>query len=97
MSPEYLNGKLECPSCGTIPLDIPEDAVDDTPIKCAQCQGGLGTWGELQGEFIRQLREGVFDLNHGRLRRMTLTVALLLTGEGRLRMNSFTFLTGSLT
>ena len=71
MSREYLNGKLECPSCKTILLDIPEDVGEFTAISCAKCQTLLGTWGELEREFIRQLRDGVFDLNHGRLRRVT--------------------------
>jgi hypothetical protein len=67
---EYLNGKLECTSCGTVLLDIPEDADDLTPIQCAKCRGFLGTWGEIQEVFLRELGRGVFELNHGRLRRI---------------------------
>ena len=44
MSGQYLNGKLECPTCGTILLATPEEAAEDTPIKCAQCQTPRGTW-----------------------------------------------------
>ncbi len=67
MSGQYLNGKLECPTCGTILLAIPEEAAEDTPIKCAQCQTPRGTWGELRADFVKQSGSGVFDLNKGRI------------------------------
>ena len=69
MSREYLNGRLECPTCGTIRLDIPEDAAEDTLVRCAQCHALMGPWGELQDDFIRQSGKGVFDLREGRIMR----------------------------
>ena len=69
MSGEYLDGKLECPHCGTITLDLPDDATEDTPINCSRCGHYLGTWGELKDVFFRQAGEGVFDVNKGRFKR----------------------------
>jgi hypothetical protein len=62
---EDLNGKLECVSCGTILMDLPQDADVFTIIRCAHCQRVLGDWGEIQDEFLRV--KGVFDLDHGGL------------------------------
>ena len=67
MSGIYFNGRLECPRCGTIRLDIPLGATEDTPIKCSQCQTPRGAWRELQADFIKQSGSGVFDLNEGRI------------------------------
>ena len=69
-SAQYLDGKLECVSCGMILLDIPKNATDLSPIQCAKCSAFLGTWGEIQDEFLRELGKGVFEANHGRLRRI---------------------------
>ena len=52
MSREYLDGKLECPHCSTVTLDLPNDATEDTRIHCSRCGHFLGTWGELQDVFI---------------------------------------------
>jgi hypothetical protein len=62
-----LNGKLECVSCGTILMDIPKDVEEFAIIRCAHCRSVLGTWGEVQDEFLRV--KGAFDLYPGRVRR----------------------------
>lgn len=67
MSRAFLDHKLDCKTCGTIRLDIPEGAGEDTPIHCSTCDGYLGTWGELQNDFIHQAGDGVFDLDHGKI------------------------------
>ena len=80
MSREYLDGKLECPHCGTVTLDLPNDATEDTRIHCSRCGHFLGTWGELQDVFIHS-RAIVFDVNRGAssvVNRGPATSALLL-------------------
>ena len=67
---EHLNGKLECATCGTVLLDIPPDADEFTPVQCVKCRSFLGTWGEIQNEFFRQFGSGIFEMAHGRLRRI---------------------------
>lgn len=67
--PKYLNEKLECPDCGTITLDIPDDAVETSQIHCSQCKKYLGEWGDLQDSFSRQAGAGVFDVSLGRFAR----------------------------
>ncbi|MCG6115121.1 MAG: hypothetical protein MEQ84_07965 [Mesorhizobium sp.] len=62
-----LDHKLDCKRCGTITLDIPDDATDDTPIHCSLCHDFIGTWGELQDDFNRQAGRGVFDLKDGQI------------------------------
>lgn len=64
-----LDQKLDCKSCGTIYLDIPEDAADDTLIRCSSCGTPLGTWGVLQYDLADQLRgtSGAFDLHDGQI------------------------------
>lgn len=64
-----LDHKLDCKTCGTIYLDIPDDASDDTAIACSTCQQVLGSWGELKHDFYTQSGSGVFDLNEGQIRR----------------------------
>jgi hypothetical protein len=66
----YLNGKLECKACGTITMAIPEDAGESTLIQCSKCGGALGTWGEIQDEFMRETRDiNVLELDGGRIRK----------------------------
>lgn len=65
----FLNEQLECPTCGKITLDIPDDATENTPISCSQCGTVLGTWGDLQDSFHRQQGKGVFDVKGGRFER----------------------------
>jgi hypothetical protein len=64
-----LDHKLDCKKCGTIYLDIPEDADDATPISCSTCGTRLGTWGELQHDFYMQARDttGAFELSDGQI------------------------------
>jgi len=51
-----LDEKLDCKACGTIQMEIPNAAADDTPIHCSNCGAYLGTWGELQDDFARQIK-----------------------------------------
>jgi hypothetical protein len=68
---EYLDHKLECPYCHTIRLRIPAAATDLTEIKCDDCGKPLGTWGELQDDFLEQGgQDGIFRLSRGRIKRI---------------------------
>ncbi|WP_164747970.1 hypothetical protein [Mesorhizobium sp. M7A.F.Ca.CA.002.14.1.2] len=61
-----LDDKLDCKACGTIQMDIPDDANESTPIHCSNCGAFLGEWGELQDDFYRQARgTEAFDLRNG--------------------------------
>jgi hypothetical protein len=64
---QRLDHKLDCKTCGTIYLDIPDDASEYTPISCSSCGTHLGTWGDLQDDLTAQLRgtSGAFDLHDG--------------------------------
>lgn len=66
---KFLNDKLECPQCGTITLEIPDNAKENTPIHCSHCDRLLGTWGELQDNFYTQMGDGVFEVKDGRFKR----------------------------
>ncbi|MDP3895892.1 MAG: hypothetical protein Q8Q62_04380 [Mesorhizobium sp.] len=68
MAKKYLDHKLDCKACGTILLDIPENATEATPIHCSKCGGYIGSWGELQDDFLRQSAHGAFDLKDGRIK-----------------------------
>ena len=70
MKGDYLDHKLECETCGTIYLNIPKGAGERTPIHCSTCDRYLGTWGELQNDFLAQTRNGngTFELKDGRVR-----------------------------
>ncbi|RWC98032.1 MAG: hypothetical protein EOS32_02345 [Mesorhizobium sp.] len=62
MAPKYLDHRLECPYC----LTIPDDSRPDTPIFCDDCGKYLGTWDELQTDFEKQGgQNGVFRLDRG--------------------------------
>jgi hypothetical protein len=66
----YLNGKLECKTCGTITMAIPEEADEFTPISCSKCGRVLGSWHELQDDFAKQAREAtVLELSGGKIRK----------------------------
>lgn len=69
MDGDFLDHKLDCKSCGTIYLSIPRDAREQTPIHCSTCNGYLGSWGELQDDFIAQTlgTSGVFELRDGQI------------------------------
>ncbi len=61
-----LNDKLDCKACGTIQMDIPDNTTENTPILCSNCGAFLGTWGELQDDFARQIKgASVLDLDKG--------------------------------
>lgn len=66
----YIDGKLECKTCGTITLIIPKDANEFTPISCSNCGETIGLWGDLQDDFAKQSRDvGVLELTDGRIRK----------------------------
>lgn len=67
-----LDQKLDCKACGTIQMDIPEDATEHTEIRCSNCGVVLGEWGALQDDFADQIRDAVsIDLNHGNITKQT--------------------------
>lgn len=66
-----LDNKLDCKSCGAIYLDLPDDVTDDSEIHCSSCHDLLGTWGELQRDFYRQSREGLYYLHDGQIDALT--------------------------
>ena len=78
-----LNHKLDCKDCGTIYLDIPDDADDDTPIRCSTCGAALGTWGSLQDDFLVQTQgtSGAFDLSEGQFEEKHLKAVKQPQGE----------------
>ncbi|UVK47997.1 hypothetical protein DBIPINDM_008399 (plasmid) [Mesorhizobium sp. AR02] len=68
MDSKRLDHKLDCKACGTILLDIPNNAEEHTAIHCSQCGAYLGEWGELQDDFHKQAGDTqAFDLNHGNI------------------------------
>ncbi|MER8395553.1 hypothetical protein NKH10_27455 [Mesorhizobium sp. M1340] len=68
MDSKRLNHKLECKACGTILMAIPDNPDDDTPVRCSNCGGYLGQWGELRDDFYKQARGAqAFDLNQGNI------------------------------
>lgn len=62
-----LDHKLDCKTCGTIYLDIPQDLDDEAPVLCSRCGISLGSWRELKADYREQASEteGVFDLHDG--------------------------------
>ena len=62
-----LDHKLDCKSCGTIYLEIPEGIEEDELVACSTCGTGIGTWRDLKADYLRQAieTEGVFDLHDG--------------------------------
>lgn len=62
-----LDNKLDCKQCGKIHMDIPDHPDDDTVISCSDCGSPLGTWGELQTDFYKQIGDGVLDLRKGQI------------------------------
>ena len=70
MRGKFLNHKLECSTCGTIRLEIPELADENTLVRCSSCGQEIGAWGDLQDDFQKQSVTGVFDLKHGKIREL---------------------------
>ncbi|UXN66180.1 hypothetical protein N8E89_23595 (plasmid) [Phyllobacterium sp. A18/5-2] len=67
-APQRLNNKLACPKCHTIYLTLTKNVGFDTPIHCSSCGEYLGTWGELEQDFIAQGGEsGVFEMHDGQI------------------------------
>src|SRR5262245_41294285 len=67
----HLRFGFECASCGTVRLDIPRDADEQTVIRCCECHAILGRWGKIQDLFLVDLGNGEFDLNDGRISRVS--------------------------
>ncbi len=67
-APKRLNNKLACPSCHTIYLTLMQEVTYSSPIHCSSCGEYLGTWGELETDFIAQGGEsGVFEMHDGQI------------------------------
>jgi transcription elongation factor Elf1 len=62
-----LDHKLDCKRCGVIALEIPNNAVEDTPIRCSICGDVMGMWGQIQNDFYKQAAHGVFNLDRGNI------------------------------
>ncbi|MER9755385.1 hypothetical protein NKJ46_18345 [Mesorhizobium sp. M0166] len=70
MDDKRLDHKLDCKACGTVRMDIPENATEATPVHCSSCGAYLGKWGDLQDDFYAQARgTQAFDLNNGNITR----------------------------
>ena len=65
MTRHKLNGTLECSTCGTIRLEIPDHPDTFTQIHCATCGKPMGTWGHIKKDFALQLGHGVFEVEDG--------------------------------
>jgi len=66
--PQKINYKLTCPKCGVIYLRIPYGVTSDTVIHCSICNSTLGTWRELEANFIAQGGlDGVFEMDEGQI------------------------------
>ncbi|MCX8282498.1 hypothetical protein OSJ77_20100 [Phyllobacterium sp. 0TCS1.6C] len=67
---QRLDHKLDCKSCGTVYLEIPEKITDSTLIKCSTCGAILGRWADLELDFNRQGgQDGVFEMKDGQILR----------------------------
>ena len=67
-APQRLNNKLVCPKCDTIYLTLTQNMSGHTPIHCSSCGEYLGTWAELESDFIAQGGEsGVFEMHDGQI------------------------------
>jgi hypothetical protein len=67
---ERLDHKLDCKTCGTIYLKIPDDVRLVTPIECSLCGQFLGYRGELSRDFDSQGgQEGIFEMKEGKILR----------------------------
>jgi uncharacterized Zn finger protein len=66
MAQGHLNSALRCAECGTVRLDLPKHDDDvNTIVTCSTCRKPMGTWGELQNEFMKQAGSGVFSIEDG--------------------------------
>ncbi|RCW78505.1 hypothetical protein C7476_12436 [Phyllobacterium bourgognense] len=62
-----LDSKLECPNCHTIYLTLAENVTRSSAIHCTKCCAYMGSWVELESDFIAQGgMDGVFRMDHGR-------------------------------
>lgn len=61
--PQRIDNKLECPNYH---LTVTQNGSFDAPIHCSTCATYLGTWGELELDFIAQGGEnGLFEMYDG--------------------------------
>ncbi|PIO43757.1 hypothetical protein B5P45_17705 [Phyllobacterium zundukense] len=68
---QILDNKLECPKCHTIYLTLTQNVTSTTPIHCSACGTYLGTWRELEADFITQGGDnGVFEMHDGQIIRI---------------------------
>jgi hypothetical protein len=66
--PRRLNHQLEFPNCDTIYLTLTQNVTWSTPIHCSSCNTYLGTWAELESDFIAQGGEsGIFEMHDGQI------------------------------
>ncbi|MBB3148674.1 hypothetical protein FHS21_005122 [Phyllobacterium trifolii] len=66
--PQRLDHKLDCKTCGTIYLQIPENVQSHTPIYCSSCGELLGRWDKLELDFNQQGgHNGVFEMRDGQI------------------------------
>ncbi|MDN2578726.1 hypothetical protein [Aquibium sp. ELW1220] len=63
-----MGKQLDCKRCGTIALEISDEVVESSPISCSSCGAYMGTWGDLQDNFDKQVNVGAFDLEDGNIR-----------------------------
>ncbi|TDQ09138.1 hypothetical protein [Phyllobacterium brassicacearum] len=63
-----LDSKLQCPKCNTIYLTLTQNVTLSSLVNCATCGTYLGTWAELESDFIAQGGEnGVFEMREGQI------------------------------
>ena len=66
--PKKLDRKLECANCHTIYLTITQALTPSSLIHCSSCGGSLGTWAELEADFIAQGGDhGIFEMHNGQI------------------------------
>ncbi|UXN66269.1 hypothetical protein N8E89_24130 (plasmid) [Phyllobacterium sp. A18/5-2] len=53
-TPKRLDSKLACRKCDTIYLTLTQNVTYRTRIHCSVCDEYLGTWAELETDFIAQ-------------------------------------------
>jgi hypothetical protein len=67
-APQRLDSKLACPKCDTVYLTLTQNMTGSTPIHCSICNEYLGSWAELEQDFIAQGGDsGVFEMHDGQI------------------------------
>ena len=66
-----LDNKLQCPNCHKIYLKVSKVVTPSSPVRCKCCGTYLGTWAELQDDFIAQGGlSGIFWMDRGDIVRL---------------------------